>query len=418
MKIAIIGTGIAGLGAAYLLQRAHEIELFEANEYVGGHTNTITAVYANQAYTVDTGFIVYNTDTYPLLIRLFDELGVATQPSNMTFSTSHRGSGFEIASHGYRGLLARKRNLIIPAFWQVIRGHMRFGREGMADMHNPRYADYTLGQYMAEKRLPTGFVKYILLPIASAVWSSPQTAIYDFPLSYLLHFYHNHGVLDGRDVQWRTVVGGSAEYVKKLTRPFAHRIHLNTPIRTVCRHDDHVTLTLPDGIQKQFDQVVIATHSDQALRLLGDPSPEEQAILGAIPYQANTAVLHTDERQLPRHRDAWASWNYTIAPDHNEGDPATLTYWMNSLQNLTAPVNFCVTINPTEPIASDKVIKTIAYDHPLYSLASMAAQQRLDEINGRRRTYFCGAYFGYGFHEDGLRSGVAVAEKLGIKWEA
>ena len=418
MKIAIIGTGIAGLGAAYLLNRIYDIELFEANDYIGGHTNTITVMDEGQPLNVDTGFIVYNTTTYPLLMRLFDELDVPTQPSNMSFSTSCRRTGFEYGSQIPMGLFARKRNLISPTFWQVITDYLRFGREGEVDRHNPRYQDYTLGEYVKEKGFSQSFVKYQLLPMTSAIWSSPQATIEDFPLVYLLNFYAHHGVLDRRKgVKWRTVTGGSQEYVTKLVQPFRHKIYLNSPVTAVKRYPNHVTLTLKDGSQHTYAHVVIATHSDQALRLLADATPTEQDILGKLPYEQNTAVLHTDENTLPRHRAAWASWNYTLGADGNQEQPASLTYWMNALQSLKSNTNYCVTINPNDPIRPKHIIKTMQYAHPVYTMESLAAQRRLPEINGKNRTHFCGAYCGYGFHEDGLRSGVAAAAQLGVHWD-
>ncbi|HSH05096.1 MAG TPA: FAD-dependent oxidoreductase [Anaerolineae bacterium] len=417
MKIAIIGSGVAGLGAAYLLQRQHQVTLFEANDYPGGHVNTITIPEGDQTRPVDTGFIVYNEATYPHLIRLFAELNVPTQPSNMTFSFSHRDHDFEYGNNGLGGFFARRRNLFSPTFWRMFLDYRQLNNHGRQVMDAPAYADYTLGQFLDEKQYSPAFVNYFLLPMASAIWSAPQAAIRNFPLQYLLHFYHNHGVLiNPHPVQWRTVTGGSHIYVQKLLAATNLQLHLNTPIKQVTRGADNVTLTLPDDTTQTFDKLVIATHSDQALNLLADPSPAETNILGQIPYEPNTAVLHTDIRFMPRRRAAWAAWNYTMVNGQRPEDPATLTYWMNSLQNLDTPTPYLVTINPQQPVQPDKIIQTIPYAHPAYSLASLTARQQLSQLNGQRHTYYCGAYFGYGFHEDGLKSGVDVAAQLGVTW--
>ncbi|MGB0385937.1 MAG: NAD(P)/FAD-dependent oxidoreductase [Ardenticatenaceae bacterium] len=415
-KIAIIGTGISGLAAAHVLHRVHDIEVFEAQEYIGGHTNTVVVDDGGRSLAVDTGFIVYNTTTYPNLMRLFDELGVPTQESNMSFSLSCRETGFEYGNSLLSSLKARPRNLVSRDFLRMVYDHLRFSRDVQRDVDDPSYANARLGEYIREKKYSSSFVRYMLTPMASAIWSSPRRAIHDFPAQYLFHFYINHGLLQGsQPVYWRTVSGGSHVYVKKLVQPFRHKIHLNCAVRAVRRHEAHVSLILEDGTEKVYDHVVIATHSDQALRLLADPSPEEQAILGQIAYQRNTAVLHTDESVLPRHPAAWASWNYTLYAGQDADNPTSLTYWMNSLQKLDTNTNYCVTINPNH-INPDRIIKTITYEHPVYSLQSLAAQKRLPQINGTRRTHYCGAYCGYGFHEDGMNAGLAVAQQLGASW--
>ena len=361
---------------------------------------------------------MYNTTTYPNLMRLFAELDIKTQPSNMSFSLSCRDTGFEYGNHSLRGFLAKKRNLINPDLWQMIIGYLRFSSHSRTVLNEAKYASYTLGQYIEEKQYSASLTRHLLIPMTSAIWSSPRMKVTDFPVRYLVQFYANHGVLNlFNKVEWRTVTGGSHMYVQKLVQPFADRIHLNSPVRAVHRHDNGVTLTLADGSRKVYDHVVIATHSDQALRLLADPSPAEGDILGAIPYQENTAVFHTDEQLLPRRRAAWASWNYILPKGFGPDRPASLTYWMNSLQNLDSDTNYCVTINPAESIQPERIIQTIQYQHPVYSLKSIEARRRLPEINGQRRTHFCGAYCGYGFHEDGITSGLAVAEQLGVSWD-
>lgn len=414
INIAVIGTGISGLMSAYLLQRAHTLEVFEANDYIGGHTNTITVPEGGRAVPVDTGFIVYNTATYPGLTRLFAELNVPSQESSMTFSLSCRATGLEFGSEA---LFAQTRNLFRPAYWRMLLEHVRFGREAEAALTDPHYARHTLGQFTQERKYSKDFVRYFVVPAASAIWSSPHAAIYDFPAQAFFRFYKNHGLLGvGNYLKWRTVTGGSQVYVQKLTAGFRDRIHLNSPVRAIQRCESGVTLRLADDTERHFDQVVIATHSDQALRLLADPSPTEQAVLGGLPYQPNTAVLHTDPSVMPRRRAAWSAWNYTLYTRSGHDQPAALTYWMNALQSLEATQNYFVTINPAEPIDPAHIIRTIPYAHPLYTLASFEARQRLPEINGQRHTHFCGAYFTYGFHEDGLQSGVRVAEALGVHW--
>jgi len=416
MKIAIIGTGISGLTAAYLLHRAHDIEVFEVNDTIGGHTNTITVPHNGSPLSIDTGFIVYNTATYPNLTRLFDELNVPTQWSNMTFSVRNEADGFE---YGSEALFTRPGHLFQRTPWLIIADFLRFGREAKQAMHDPRYSEHTFGEFVREKKYSSAFVEYSLIPAASAIWSAPHAQVYDFPAQYFFYFYHNHGLLEPRNaIRWRTVTGGSQVYVQKMTADFRHKIHLRCGARAIRRHEGGVTVTLDDGSEREFDHVVIATHSDQALKLLTDPSEAEAAILGKIPYAKNLAILHTDSRVLPRARRAWSAWNYTLYASDNRDHPAALTYWMNCLQSLNVDENYCVTVNPREgAINPQRVIQTIPYTHPTYSAESLHARRRLPEINGQRNTHFCGAYFGYGFHEDGMKAGLAVAKHLGVNWE-
>jgi uncharacterized protein len=414
MKIAIIGTGISGLASAYLLNRIHDIEVFEANDYIGGHTNTITVSDAGRPLPIDTGFIVYNTKTYPNLTRLFAELDVPSQWSNMSFSVSSRQTGFE---YGSDDLFAQRRNVFNPQLWQIMGDFVRFGRDAKHALAVPHYADYTLGQFAAEKRYSNAFQQYCLIPAASAIWSSPHSVIYDFPAQYFFRFYENHGLLGTNGgVRWRTVTGGSQVYVQKLTAGFRDKIHLNCGATSIRRHENGVTLTLADGSVREFDQVVIATHSDQALRLLADPSSDETDILGKIPYEKNTAILHTDASVLPRSHRAWAAWNYTLHAGEGRDQPASLTYWMNSLQSLETKTNYFVTLNPDASLDPKRIIKTIEYAHPVYSPGSLKARLRLPKINGQRHTHYCGAYATYGFHEDGFNAGLTVAKSLGAEW--
>jgi predicted NAD/FAD-binding protein len=405
------------LASAYFLHRAHDIEVFEKNDYIGGHTHTVEVSEHGRAIPVDTGFIVYNTTTYPNLTRLFAELGVPTQASSMSFSVSSPATGLEYNSDNLNGLFAARRNALNPGFWRMLRDYARFGPEARAVVEDSRYAGATLRDFVAEKQYSNEFLDYCLIPAASAIWSCPHSIIYDFPAQYLFRFYGNHGLLNLKsDIQWRTVTGGSREYVRRMVRGWRDRIHLNSGVQSVRRHAQGVTLTLAGGAQREFDHVVIATHSDQALRLLADPDPAERDILSHLRYQPNTAVLHTDTSVLPRHRRAWAAWNYITGPGRAADEPASLTYWMNSLQSLDAAQDYCVTVNPVTPIRPEKIIRTLRYEHPIYSLEALAAQKRLPQISGQRRTHFAGAYFGYGFHEDGMRAGLNVARALGVDW--
>ncbi len=364
---------------------------------------------------VDTGFIVYNPVTYPGLIRLFDELGVPTKASQMSFSVSDTRTGLEYGSATLDSFFAQRRNVFNPRFWGLIRSFLRFRQEGRAAITDPAYARYTLGQWLAEKHYGWLFVRDFMIPATSAIWSSPLKVVHDFPLQYLLGFYQNHGLFDPHRVRWQTVVGGSRIYVEKITAGFRDRIQVRNGALAIRRQADGIRVKLADGSESEFDQVVLATHSDQALRLLADATPAEREILGALLYQPNDVVFHTDTNLLPRRRRAWASWNYRV---YSPGDdqPVSMTYWMNSLQGLETEADYCVTVNANEPIREDRVIRHFVYDHPLYSFTSLAAQKRLPEINGLNRTHFCGAWCGYGFHEDGLQAAVKVAANLGVSW--
>lgn len=409
MRIAIVGAGVSGLVAAHLLHRTHEITVFEAGGYAGGHTNTVTVETETGTHHVDTGFIVFNDRNYPRFERLLERLHVAAQPSTMTFSVSDGAGDFEYSGASPNGLFAKRAHLVTPWFHRMVADLVRFNREARALLASRE--DPTLRGWLDDRGYSRAFVERLIVPQAAAVWSADPDQLWRFPARFLAEFFDNHGMLGftGRP-RWRTIRGGSHRYVHALTRPFADRLRLRTPVTAIRRHDDHVTVTARGGEPERFDEVIVAAHADQALAMLRDPSDREHEILGAFPYQPNEAVLHTDRSLLPRRRRAWASWNYHLL-DGPTGRP-TVTYHMNRLQALAADREFCVTLNRSEAIDPERVIRTIQYAHPVYTTAGAASQRRHAEISGRRRTHFCGAYWGWGFHEDGVSSAVRVAERL------
>jgi predicted NAD/FAD-binding protein len=406
MRIAVIGAGVSGLVAAHLLHRTHEITVFEAGSYAGGHTNTVTV----GEHHVDTGFIVFNDRNYPRFERLLARLNVPWQPSEMSFSVSDERGDFEYNGSSPNGLFAKRAHLVTPWFHRMIADLVRFNRDVralLASREDPALGDFLLGRGYSK-----AFVERLIVPQAAAVWSADPGQMATFPARFLAEFFANHGMLGFRDrPRWRTVKGGSRRYVEAITRPWHDRLRLDAPVQAVRRHDDHVIVTTQAAGEERFDEVVIAAHADQALRMLEDPSDREREILGAFPYQPNEAVLHTDRTLLPRRRRAWASWNYHLLDE--PGNLPTVTYHMNRLQSLQADREFCVTLNRTEAIDRAKIIRRIPYAHPVYTPAGMQAQTRHHEITGQRRTHYCGAYWGWGFHEDGVKSGARVAEQLG-----
>jgi uncharacterized protein len=413
VRIAVVGAGVSGLVVAHLLHDQHEVTVFEAAGYAGGHTNTIRVDTPNETHEVDTGFIVFNDRNYPSFERLVSSLGVAWQPSTMSFGVSDGTGDFEYSSASPNGLFANRRYLLMPSFHRMIAELARFNRAAR-ELLSPEIAASgpSLGDWLERQRFSRAFVERLIVPQASAVWSADPTQMWSFPARFLAEFFDHHGMLGFRDrPRWRTIRGGSGRYVDALIARFTGRLRLSTPVASVTRSPDHVVVRPCGGEAERFDEVVLATHSDQALTLLEDATERERELLGAIPYQRNEAVLHTDVRLLPRRRRAWASWNYHLQPE--PAGRATVTYHMNRLQSLRAEREFCVTLNRTEAIDPAKVIRTIEYAHPVYTASGVEAQRRFDEINARRRTHFCGAYWGWGFHEDGVRSAVRVAERLG-----
>ncbi len=410
LDIAIIGTGIAGMAAAWLLNTRHQVTVYEQAGRIGGHSNTIDVPTPEGTQPVDMGFIVYNPETYPNLVALFDHLGVATQPSDMSLGISLRDGALEYAGgNQLTGLFAQRRNLVRPRFWAMLRDLVRFCRDATQDARSPAMENQSLGEYLAAGGYGDAFVRDHLLPMAAAIWSTPAARITDHPAAAFLRFCDNHGLLRLRSrPEWRTVTGGSRRYVARLTEPFAHRIRLNCGVKSVRRSARGVEIIDSTGGTARYDQVVIAAHSDQALAMLADPTPAEHELLGAIGYARNQAVMHRDPALMPRRRAVWGSWNYL-----GGNDTLCATYWMNRLQSLSGSTPVFVTLNPNRLLAEDRVIHTETYDHPQFDANALRAQRALWSLQGLRRTWYCGAWFGAGFHEDALQAGLAVAEAVG-----
>jgi uncharacterized protein len=412
MKIAVIGSGISGLACAHYLSGEHEVWVYEASRKIGGHTATVDVRLGTRRYAIDTGFIVFNDWTYPNFIALMDELGVPSKPTSMGFSVRDPQTGLEYSGNNLDTLFAQRRNLLSLPFIGMIRDILRFNREAVEDLEAGKLDEGdTLGAYLARNAYGDKFIRQYLAAMGSAIWSADCATILDFPVSFFLRFFKNHGLLSVKDrPQWRVIEGGSREYLKPLCARFEQRIVTGNAVEKVIRPAGQgVTLRMADGQRLQFDQVVFATHSDQALAMLYQPTPSERSILGAIPYQANDVVLHTDVRMLPRNTKTWSSWNYMLGHDAQR---AVVTYNMNILQGIDAPETFCVTLNNTAAINPHKILGQFRYDHPVFSVASLAAQRRWDEINGAANTWYCGAYWYNGFHEDGVVSALRVANAL------
>jgi predicted NAD/FAD-binding protein len=406
MKIAIVGAGISGLTAAHLLSRRHTVTVFEAGNRIGGHTHTLDVERDGTSWAVDTGFIVYNDRTYPNFTKLLDSLGVRRKPSDMSFSVRDSESGLEYNGTSLNTLFAQRRNLVSPSFWGMIRSIMRFNREAPAVLGTSA-ADVTIDDYLAHNKYGAAFANNYLIPMGAAVWSMPRSRLREFPIGFFVRFFLNHGFLSVNDrPQWYVVEGGSRNYLPPLCAPFADNIRLATPVTSILRRPNHVEVN-----DERFDEVVIACHSNQALSMLDDPSDDEAELLGALPYQRNTAILHTDTSLLPERKLAWASWNYNLHDD--EDAPVPVTYNMNMLQTLDASETFLVTLNRDDEIDPSKVIARVPSEHPVYSSAGIAAQHRHGAISGVRNTHYCGAYWRYGFHEDGVVSALRVAKRFG-----
>jgi uncharacterized protein len=413
-KIAIVGTGISGLSAAWLLSQRHDVTVYERADRIGGHANTIVASVDGRRIPVDIGFIVFNRQTYPNLTALFELLKVPTQISDMSFAVSLRGGALEYAGSGFQGLFAQPRNLIRPRFWSMLADLRRFYRQAALDAERITDERVTLGDYLVAHRYGAAFRDDHLLPMASAIWSTEPAEVLSYPAAAFMRFHDNHGLLQPRRGRptWYTVVGGSRTYVERLTRSFTERLKVGTAVRRVHRGDDSVSVIDVTGHTARFDHVVIATHADQALATLADPSARERDLLGAFRYSRNLAVLHADESFMPRRRAVWSSWNYVGAKNKIQAG-VCVTYWINRLQKVDRETPLFVTLNPAEPPRPGTLLYSEVYEHPIFDAKAIAAQRELWSLQGEQKTWFCGAYLGSGFHEDGLQAGLAVAEQLG-----
>ncbi|MCU1774676.1 NAD(P)/FAD-dependent oxidoreductase [Pseudomonas sp. 13B_3.2_Bac1] len=412
MKIAIIGSGIAGLTCAYLLNRQHDVTVFEASDWVGGHTHTVEVTVEGREYAVDTGFIVFNDWTYPNFIRLLGQLGVSFKPTEMSFSVTDPDTGLEYNGNNLNSLFAQRSNLLSPGFWGMLRDILRFNKEAQRDLAEQRIAaDTTLDDYLKAGGYGERFILHYIVPMGSAIWSMPMAEMLNFPLQFFVRFFKNHGLLSVSDrPQWQVIEGGSSAYVAPLTAAFKNKIRLSCPVTRIDRDEHGVVIHSPAGIER-FDKVVLACHSDQALQLLATPSQAERSILGALPYADNEVVLHTDTRLLPTRKLAWASWNYRLSgAGHTH---AAVTYDMNILQGIQSDTTFCVSLNQSAGISPSKVLARYTYAHPQFSLAAVAAQNRWAELDGQQHTHYCGAYWANGFHEDGVVSALRVAAAFG-----
>jgi predicted NAD/FAD-binding protein len=417
-RIAVIGSGISGLAAAYYLSRKHDVFLFEREGRLGGHTHTVTVESSRGPLAVDTGFIVHNDRTYPNLIKLLGELGVPRVASDMSFAVSCRKSGYEYSSRGLRGYFAQKRNMLRAGPYHLFREIRRFNREAPRIFACPDAQQWKLGDFLDEHRYSEHFRQFYLYPMASAVWSCAPSATKEFPAAMLIRFFDNHGMLTiNGHPQWKTIPGGCSRYIASITAPYQQRITTGVEIRSVARDEHGVTLRfVGERPEMRFDHVVFGTNGDRVLALLEDPRDTERDVLRHFATTRNDVVLHTDDAMLPRRSAARASWNYLLHLDERNGHgPATMTYHMNRLQSLDVPENYCVTLNANGHIRTDKVLRRFVYHHPLHTLDALRAQARWKEISGANRTHFCGAYWLYGFHEDGVNSALRVARALGVQ---
>lgn len=413
MKIAIIGTGISGLGAAWLLNKSYDITMYEQNNYIGGHANTIDIIYNNKNISVDTGFIVYNEVNYPNLVSIFKKLDVKTIKSNMSFGVTINNGEIEYSGANITSIFAQKSNLLKIQFWQMLYGILKFNSAALNFIDDGQ--NLTLGQYLAQQKLSESFKFHYLLPMASAIWSSDIEDILNYPVKTFIKFFENHGLLRiTNQLQWYSVQNGSKEYIKKFTKDFADRIVLNCKIKKIIRSANNVKIVDSNGIENTFDHVVIASHADQAIEMLDKPSNLEQELLSKFKYQNNLAILHKDLKVMPKRLNAWASWVYKMKINKDKTS-SSITYWMNLLQSIDKNFPLFVTLNPIDHIAQKNIFATINYRHPIFDQEAIEAQENLNKIQGINRTWFCGSYHKYGFHEDGLSSGLRVANMLGLK---
>ena len=414
--VAIIGAGVAGLGCAHFLHKQYDLTIYEQNDYPGGHTNTVTVDEDGRAVPIDTGFMVYNEVTYPNLTRLFKELDVKTKPTSMSFSVRHDPSGIEYNGAGLNRLFGQRRNLASPRFWRLLGQMGRFNKEAVQALEDPTYAEHTVREYVEERGYGEDFLNLFLVPMSSAVWSTPPEKMLDFPAVTLLRFFHNHGFL-GLDTHhpWRTLEGGAKTYVAKMSAPWRDRVVLNSKAVKVSRGNGWARVSSADGRDRVFDKVILASHADETLEMLVDATPAEQRLLTPFQYQTNTITLHTDDSFMPRTPLCWASWNYRIEQEPEGGTRPSTHYWMNSLQGVSRKRNYFVSLNMHDRVAPGSVLRKLVYDHPLFNLEAIAAQKELPGLNRLARnqsTYFCGSYFKYGFHEDAFTSALDCARAV------
>ena len=414
-RVAIIGTGIAGLGCAHFLHHRCDLTLYEKNDYAGGHTNTVSVAEANRSVPIDTGFMVFNEVTYPNLTRLFRELGVATKPTKMSFSVQHLPTNLEFCGTSLNHIFGQRKNLIRPRFWKMIFQINRFNSEAVAALNSAEFAAMNLGEYVRQRNYGDDFLNFYLVPMSSAVWSTPPKLMLEFPAIALLRFFHNHGFL-GLHTQhpWFTVVNGAKSYVEKITAPFRDKLKLKNSAASVRREGSRVKVTNVSGQTETFDQVIFASHADETLKMLADADAQERALLGEFKYQSNTALLHTDASVMPKIKLCWASWNYRIDRTADGKISPSTIYWMNSLQGVSERQNYFVSINGESSVNPKSVLKRINYEHPLFSSGAIRAQKLLPKLNERmnNNVFFCGSYFRYGFHEDALTSALELCRTL------
>jgi predicted NAD/FAD-binding protein len=415
MKIAVIGSGISGLTSSYMLAKKHEVHVFEVASRIGGHTHTVDAQVQSGTYAIDTGFIVFNDWTYPNFIRLLKQIGVEFKTTSMSFSVKAEKSGLEYNGTDLNRLFAQRRNLFNPSFIRMIQDILRFNKESVAILGNGDNT-LTLGEYLKKNRYSRQFCDHYIVPMGAAIWSASTSQMQEFPVEYFVRFFKNHGMLSVNErPQWQVIQGGSRSYIPSLTKEFRENIHLSSPVLQVTRSNKGVRLAVGSAddqvSEADFDQVIFASHSDQTLRLLSDASAEEHRILSAFSYQANHTVLHTDESVLPKRKLAWAAWNYFVPREARS--TVAVTYDMNILQGFSSPETFCVSLNLQDQIDPSKILRSFEYHHPVYTVDAVRAQSEWSKISGVNRTHFSGAYWGYGFHEDGVKSGLRVAKSLG-----
>ena len=417
LKVAVIGAGVAGITTAYLLDRKHEVTLYEKNDYVGGHTNTIVINRGpDEGTPVDTGFIVLNDRNYPTLNRFLVQLDVQIRKSDMSFSLYCEKSGLQYSSNFPDGFFAQRKNLWSVAFWKMVYDILKFNKKARLDLQNKNLGNVPLGEYLNQGNFSKQMIENYIIPMGAAIWSARPQQMFEFPASTFIRFFENHGLLTLKDrPQWYSVIGGSHTYVKKFLKGFKGTVITNSNIDQICRIETGIAVRMTDHTFKHFDCVIIATHTDEALTLLSDPSNDEKRLLGAWTYEKNHAVLHTDPSVMPPNKHAWASWNYTREKSSKDSNPVSVSYDMNRLQGLQTKNRYFVTLNRTKSIPSEHIIREINYTHPSYTFQSINTQKELPKLNGVQNTFFCGSYFGYGFHEDAVQSGTAVARAFGIE---